>query len=206
MEALIMTSIKRRISAFAAAFAMMGAVTVPATAKYVTNETATAVSAASEVAKRELYNFPEDPIRLDVKANTKFKATPDENSETVASVREATTGNKLYVTDCFISVEGIIWYYSKYDHGWVNRDNVIPGPAGYEVIIFNSPDKADVKANTKFKAEPNENSETVASVGKATTGEKVRFTKCALTDEGAWYYSKYDNGWVKRDQVIIYQE
>ena len=199
-----MTSIKRRISAFVAAFAMMVSVTVPATAKYVTNETAIAASAASGVVKYELYDFHRKPLKLDVKANTKFKAEPNESSETVASVKKATTGKKVCFTKCYISEEGIIWYYSKYDKGWVNRDNIIPGSTGAEEIILDYPIKADVKANTKFKALPFESSETVASVKKATTGEKVCITKCALTDEGAWYYSKYDNGWVKRDHIILY--
>lgn len=120
-----MTSIKRRISAFVAAFAMMGAVTVPATAKYVTNETAITASAASVVVAKEQYHLDEGPLRRDVKANTKFKAEPDESSKTVASVKKATTGNKVYLTKCYITEEGIIWYYSKYDKGWVKRDNVI---------------------------------------------------------------------------------
>ena len=124
MEALIMTSIKRRISAFAAAFAMMGAVTVPATAKYVTNEAATAVSATSKVVSGEVYHFDESPFRHDVKANTKFKAEPNESSETVASVKKATTGEKVCITKCALTDEGA-WYYSKYDNGWVKRDHII---------------------------------------------------------------------------------
>ena len=200
-----MTSIKRRISAFAAAFAMMGAVTVPATAKYVTNETATSASAASKVVSGEVYHFDESPLRHDVKANTKFKAEPNESSETVASVKKATTGNKVCFIKCCIKDNGI-WYYSKYDKGWVNLDNIILGSTGADEIIFNYPNRADVKANTKFKAGPSESSKTVASVNEATTGEKVCLTECVVTYEGAWYYSKYDNGWVKRDQVIIYQE
>ena len=201
-----MTSIKRRISAFTAAFAMMGAVTVPATAKYVTNEPAITVSAASKVVTIETYDVPGSPMRLDVKANTKFKAEPNENSETVASVKKATTRKKVYFTNCYISKEGIIWFYSKYDKGWIKTDNVIWESNFAEIINLYYPIKADVKANTKFKTEPFERSETVASVKKATTGEKVCITKCALTEEGAWYYSKYDNGWVKRDHVIMYQD
>ena len=201
-----MTSIKRRISAFVAAFAMMGAVTVPATAKYVTNETAIEAATASIVVTGEIYHFDASPRRHDVKANTKFKAEPNDNSETVASVKKATTGSKVSFIKCFISEEGKIWYYSKYDKGWVNKDNIIPGPTGADEIIFDYPDKADVKANTKFKAGPSESSETIASVKKATTGEKVRLTECVLNNEGAWYYSKYDNGWVKREQLIIYQD
>ena len=113
-----MTSIKRRISAFVAAFAMMGAVTVPAAAKYVTNETAVTASAASEY---RIYDFSNDPVRVDVKANTKFKAEPFESSKTVASVKKETTGRKVYLTKGTIN-EDVIWYYSKYDKGWIKRD------------------------------------------------------------------------------------
>ena len=199
-----MTSIKRRITAFVAAFAMMGAVTVPATAKYVTNETATSASAASKVVSGEVYHFDKKSISHDVKANTKFKAEPNGSSKTVASVKKATTGKKVCFIKCCIKDDGI-WYYSKYDKGWVNFDNIILGSTGADEIIFDSPVKADVKANTKFKAQPHANSETVASVKKATTGEKVRLTECVLNNEGVWYYSKYDNSWVNRDQLIIYQ-
>jgi hypothetical protein len=208
MEALIMTSIKRRISAFVAAFALMGAVTVPVTAKYVTNETAITASAASEeseVFRCERYHLTEPPIRLDVKANTKFKAEPNESSENVASVKKATTGKKVYFTECYISVEGIIWLYSKYDKGWVNIDDVILEPM--ESLVLHLPEaiRADVKDNTKFKADSFDSSKTVASVKKGTTGKKVYLTMCALTNEGAWYYSQYDNGWVKREQLIMYR-
>ncbi|WP_295078980.1 hypothetical protein [Ruminococcus sp.] len=200
-----MTNIKRRISAFVAAFAMMGAVIVPATARYVTNETVIAAAAASKVVTGEVYHCDESPLKRDVMANTKFKAEPHESSKTIASVKKATTGKKVYLTKCCINNEGI-WYYSKYDKGWVKRDSIIPGPTGAEEIIFNSPVRADAKANTKFKAVPSGSSKTVASVKKATTGKKLCLTECVLTDEGAWYYSKYDNGWVKRDQLIIYQD
>lgn len=113
-----MTIIKRRISAFVAAFAMVGAVTVPSSAKYVINETAITASAASEY---EIYDFSDDPVRVDVKAKTKFKAEPFESSKTVASVKKETTGRKVYLTKGTITEDGI-WYYSKYDKGWIKRD------------------------------------------------------------------------------------
>jgi len=119
-----MTSIKRRISAFVAAFAMMGAVTVPATAKYVTNETAIEAATASIVVTGEIYHFDASPRRHDVKANTKFKAGPSESSETIASVKKATTGEKVRLTECVLNNEGA-WYYSKYDNGWVKREQLI---------------------------------------------------------------------------------
>lgn len=102
-----MTSIKRRISAFVAAFAMMGAVTVPAAAKYVTNETAITASAASEGAVGEKFGFSNGPLRVDVKANTKFKAEPFESSKTVASVKKATTGKKVCFIYFCVNDEGI---------------------------------------------------------------------------------------------------
>jgi len=125
-----MTNIKRRISAFAAAFAMIGAVTVPATAKYVTNESAVNVAFA------EYIPFGSYTInyRADVKANTKFRESPSNSSKVVASVKKRTYGKKVHFdkvvyysfrADSEYRYLNGTWYYSKYDKGWVNANDII---------------------------------------------------------------------------------
>ena len=129
MEALIMTSIKRRITAFVAAFAMMGAVTVPATAKYVLNESANKVSAEYIPFGNYTINY-----KADVKANTKFRESPSKSSKVVASVKNRTYGKKVHFERCYYinfpknseySYMNCEWYYSKYDKGWVEAKDII---------------------------------------------------------------------------------
>ncbi|WP_295078983.1 hypothetical protein [Ruminococcus sp.] len=124
-----MTNIKRRISAFVAAFAMMGAVIVPATAKYMINESATEVSAEYIPFGNYSINY-----RADVKANTKFRESPSKNSKVVASVKKRTYGKKVhfervvyynFYKDSEYSYLNGTWYYSKYDKGWVNSNDII---------------------------------------------------------------------------------
>jgi len=117
-----MTNIKRRISAFAAALAMMGAVTVPSAAQYMTNETATTVSAASD----DYILFFAHPciFRADVKAKTKFRAEPCNSAKVVASVKKRTYNQKVYLTMVAVTDEGA-WYYSQYDKGWVRNADLI---------------------------------------------------------------------------------
>ena len=122
MEAFIMTNLKRRISAFAAAFMMMGAVTVPSAAKYVTNEAATTASAAENYFI--LYNYGPTTFKTDVKAKTKFRAYPCIGSKVVASVKKRTYGGKVYITQYALTDDGI-WYFSKYDKGWVHTNDLI---------------------------------------------------------------------------------
>jgi len=117
-----MTNFKRRISAFVTAFAIMGSVTVPATAKYVTNEKAITASAAMD--EDELLCVLPCYQRADVKAKTKFRKEPSENSKVVASVSKRTYGQKVYLTSCAFTVDGV-WYYSMYDHGWVRNADLI---------------------------------------------------------------------------------
>ena len=114
-----MTNIKRRVSAFIAAFAMMGAVTVPASAKYVTNESA--VTASAEYIPCCCYDIS---YRADVKAGTKFRESPSKNAKVVASVKKRTYGKKVYF-------EKVACYNfsadSGYSHmnGWVNYNDII---------------------------------------------------------------------------------
>lgn len=117
-----MTNIKRRISAFAAALAMAGAVTVPSAAKYVTNESAITASAASD--DYTIGFMVPCNIRADVKAKTKFREEPCNSGKVVASVSKRTYGQKVYLTWVAATDEGI-WYYSKYDHGWVRNVDLI---------------------------------------------------------------------------------
>ncbi len=125
-----MTSIKRRISAFLAAFAMIGSVTVPSIANYVTNESAITAS-AGEYLPYCCYNIS---YKADVKANTKFRQSPYKNSKVVASVKNRTYGKKVHFEKvvCYnfpanseYSYLNGTWYYSKYDKGWVNSSDII---------------------------------------------------------------------------------
>ena len=122
MEALIMTNLKRRISALAAAFMMMGAVTVPSAAKYVTKESAVTASAAEDYFI--VYNYGPTKFRADVRAKTKFRAYPCIGSKVVASVSKRTYGDKVYFT-YYASTDDGIWYYSQYDNGWVRESDII---------------------------------------------------------------------------------
>ncbi len=122
MEALIMANIKRRISALAAAFMMMGAVTVPSAAKYVTKEAAVTASAAEDYFI--LYNYGPTKFRADVKAKTKFREYPCKGSKAVASVSKRTYGDKVYFI-YYASTDDGIWYYSQYDKGWVRESDII---------------------------------------------------------------------------------
>lgn len=117
-----MTSIKRRISAFVAAFAMMGTVTIPSAAKYVTNESAITASAASDDSIQGF--ITPCYLRADVKANTKFRAEPRDNAKVVASVKKRTYNKKVYLTWIAVTDKGG-WYYSQYDHGWVRNVDLI---------------------------------------------------------------------------------
>ena len=117
-----MTNIKRRISALAAAFIMMGAVTVPSAAKYVTNEAATTAFPAKD--SYFLYSWGPTKFRADVKAKTKFRAFPCIGSTVVASVKKRTYGDKVYFVQ-YASTDDGIWYYSQYDNGWVHESDII---------------------------------------------------------------------------------
>ena len=110
-----MTNVKRRIASFVAAFAMMGAVTVPSVAKYVVNDTAIVAEAA--VNKKV-------PFRGDLKANTNIRLNPSIKSKVVASVKNRTYGKKVYFTNRSKDNQGHFWYYSKYDAGWVRDDRI----------------------------------------------------------------------------------
>ncbi len=125
-----MTNLKRRFSALIAACAMIGTVTVPATAKYVMNESAIQVSAGEYIP----YCSYNTNLRADVKANTKFRESPSNTSKVVASVKKATKGKKVYFekvvcynfsSDSGLSYLNGVWYYSKYDKGWVNSNDII---------------------------------------------------------------------------------
>lgn len=111
-----MTNIKRRIASFVAAFAMVGAVTIPSVAKYVSNDTAIVAEAA--------YYEGSVNFRVDVKAGTRFRQGPSTSSRVVASVASRTYGKKVYLTRVAATSAGT-WYYSKYDKGWVRSDCLI---------------------------------------------------------------------------------
>ena len=125
-----MTNIKRRVSALIAAFVMMGAVTVPTTAKYVTNKSAITASAGEYIP----FCCYDISYRADVKAGTKFRESPSNNAKVVASVKKRTYGKKVYFekmlsynfrADSGYSHLNGTWLYSTYDKGWVNYNDVI---------------------------------------------------------------------------------
>lgn len=125
-----MTNLKRRFSALIAACAMIGTVTVPSVAKYVTDGTAITASAGEYIP----YCSYNTNLRADVKANTKFRETPSNTSKVVASVKKRTYGKKVYFdkvvcynfrSDSGLSYLNGVWYYSKYDKGWVNSNDII---------------------------------------------------------------------------------
>ena len=110
-----MTNIKRRIASFVAAFAMVGAVTIPSVAKYVTNDTAIVADAATNKSV---------PFWGDIKANTNIRRNPSTNSAIVASVGARTRGKSIYFTKKSKDNQGHYWYFSKYDNGWVRDDRI----------------------------------------------------------------------------------
>lgn len=125
-----MTNLKRRLSALLAACAMICTVTVPSVAKYVTDKSAFTASAGEYIP----YCSYNTSLRADVKANTKFRETPSNTSKVVASVKKRTYGKKVYFekvvcynfrADSGLSYLNGVWYYSKYDKGWVNSNDII---------------------------------------------------------------------------------
>jgi hypothetical protein len=114
MEALIMTNIKRKVASFVAAFAMIGAVTVPSVAKYVTDDTAIVAYAAAKSV----------PFKADIKANTCIYRFPSTSSMVVASVSSRTRNKAVYFISRTRDNKGYYWYFSKYDNGWIREDRI----------------------------------------------------------------------------------
>ncbi len=110
-----MTNIKRRIASFVAAFAMVGTVTIPSVAKYVTNDTAIVADAATN---------KKIPFWGGIKGNTNIRLNPSTNSAIVASIATATKKKSVYFTKKSKDNKGHYWYYSLYDHGWVRDDRI----------------------------------------------------------------------------------
>lgn len=125
-----MTTIKKRISAFIAAFVMMGAVSAPALSDYVTSKSAlTAYADEYLPAYSANTNF-----RVDVKANTKFRESASPKAKVVASTKHTTKDKPVYIVKIMYynfpksspySYLNGTWLYSKYDKGWVNSKDVI---------------------------------------------------------------------------------
>lgn len=112
-----MTNVKRRIASFVAAFAMMGAVTVPSVAKYVVNDTAIVAEAAVATIKVDRW--------VDIKKNTNFRAKPSTSSDVVASIKNATKNRPVHLIKRTKNKQGgYYWYYSQYDKGWVRSDRI----------------------------------------------------------------------------------
>ena len=111
-----MTNIKRRIASFVAAFAMVGAVTIPSVAKYVTNDTAIVADAGT--LHQEKVNF-----WVNIWGNTNFRQSPTTSSRVVASIKNTTKGKPCHLTYVAATTNGT-WYYSQYDHGWVRYDRI----------------------------------------------------------------------------------
>ncbi|MBR5683008.1 MAG: hypothetical protein IKW96_06985 [Ruminococcus sp.] len=116
-----MTNIKRRIASFVAAFAMVGAVTVPSVAKYVVNDTAI-VAEAAVVAKVATVKCDK---WVDIKGNTNFRAEPNTKSKVVASIAKDTKGKPVHLISRTKKKQGnYYWYYSEFDKGWVRSDRI----------------------------------------------------------------------------------
>ena len=109
-----MTNIKRKVASFVAAFAMVGVVTVPSAAKYVTDSTAIVAYAAAKSV----------PFRADINGNTGIYRYPSTGSLLVASVASRTRNKAVYFISRSRDNRGYYWYFSKYDNGWVREDRI----------------------------------------------------------------------------------
>lgn len=110
-----MTNIKRRVASFIAAFAMVGAVTVPSVAKYVTDGTGIVAYAAAKSV----------PFRADVRGGTGIYRYPSMGSLRIASVKSRTYNKCVYFIDKRRDNGGYYWYLSKNDNGWIREDYII---------------------------------------------------------------------------------
>jgi hypothetical protein len=115
-EVLIMANIKRRIASFVAAFAMVGAVTIPSVAKYVSNDLA--IVADATINKKV-------PFWGGVKERTYFRLNPSIHSKVVSTVVRWGKKKSVYFIKKSKDNQGHYWYYSKYDKGWVRDDRII---------------------------------------------------------------------------------
>ena len=183
MEVFIMTSIKRRIASFVAAFAMIGSVTVPSVSKYITNDTAIVANAYTQEGNVNFYVY--------VAPNTTIYKSYSTGSAQVTKTKDILKSHAIR----FASTPNGTWYYLSDRYGWVHSSNTSSTVSGLNK-------RARLKPGTRIRSSYSTNSSIKASISNYDYYSYITVTNVTTNYKGEmWYYSKYDNGWVRSDCI-----
>ena len=177
-----MTSIKRRIASFVAAFAMIGSVAVPSVSKYITNDTAI-VANADYVGKIDFYVY--------VGPNTIIYKSYSTSNGQVTKTKDILKSHATYVA----ATPNGTWYYLSDRYGWVRSESTSSTVSGLNK-------RARLKPGTRIRSSYSTNSSIKASISNYDYYSYITVTNVTTNYKGEmWYYSKYDKGWVRSDCI-----
>ena len=200
-----MSNIKRRIASFVASFAMLGTVTVPSIAEYVSNDTVAVAAEVEPGYEGGIYVKYNKEVYLLL--NTTVYKCPNGKTEKIAVISDL--GKSFLATKVVIKNKehGVQekWYWIKWYDGKKEYDGFV-----YESYVRLKLEDVNVKvmfnSQAKMYQSPNTNSKVINTQSIAYKVGTYKISKTAKDhNKVTWFYFKGLNGWVCSKDFLVLQ-